>query len=158
MKAIWNYDYPIGKVWIAEENGNITYIKFDNHDRDISDYRQMETQVIQRASIQLTEYFQGSRREFDLPLSIDGTKFQESVWRALQTIPYGETKSYKDIAIQIGNPKASRAVGMANNRNPISIIIPCHRVVGHDGKLVGYGGGIDIKQYLLNLEKNQKKL
>ncbi len=89
---------------------------------------------------------------FDLPLEPAGTEFQKSVWVALQAIPYGETRSYGDMARQIGNPKACRAVGMANNRNPISIVIPCHRVIGADGSLVGYGGGLDLKQKLLTLE------
>ena len=94
----------------------------------------------------------GELKTFDLPLDTAGTAFQESVWEALRQIPYGQTVSYKDIAIAINNPKAVRAVGGANNRNPISIITPCHRVIGMNGKLVGYGGGIDAKEYLLNLE------
>ena len=99
------------------------------------------------------EYFKGKRRTFDVPIDPDGTPFQKSVWKALLAIPYGETRSYKDIAEAIGNPKAARAVGMANNRNPIPIIIPCHRVIGADGSLVGYGGGLGIKKFLLTLEK-----
>ena len=94
----------------------------------------------------------GKRKSFDLPLKPEGTEFQKKVWNALLDIPYGETRSYKDIAVAIGNPKACRAVGMANNRNPISIIIPCHRVIGANGSLVGYGGGLPIKIELLNLE------
>ena len=96
---------------------------------------------------QLDEYFAGSRKEFDIPLKLYGTEFQIKVWKALEVIPYGETKSYKDIAICIDNPKGCRAVGLANNRNPIPIIIPCHRVIGANGKLVGYGGGIDKKSF-----------
>ena len=95
----------------------------------------------------------GRRREFQLPLAPKGTEFQQKVWKALLDIPYGETRSYGEIARAIGNPKASRAVGMANNRNPIAIIIPCHRVIGSTGKLVGYGGGLDKKEFLLNLER-----
>ena len=97
------------------------------------------------------------RKNFDLPLLKEGTPFQISVWNALEKIPYGETRSYKDIAIAIDNPKAVRAVGMANNRNKIAIFIPCHRVIGADGKLVGYGGGLHIKQFLLELEEVQIK-
>ena len=108
---------------------------------------------MQEAARQLTAYFQGQLRNFSLPLQPKGTTFQRSVWEQLQRIPYGQTCSYGDIARACGNPKASRAVGMANNRNPISIIIPCHRVIGADGKLVGYGGGLDIKIRLLELEK-----
>ena len=105
---------------------------------------------------QLTEYENGIRKSFDLPLHLKGTEFQKKVWTNLLTIPYGETASYKKIAILSGNEKASRAVGMANNRNPIPIIIPCHRVVGSTGKMVGYGGGLEIKEYLLKLEENNK--
>ena len=101
---------------------------------------------------QLNEYFRGERKKFDLPLALCGTPFQLKVWEALQTIPYGETRSYKEIAIQVGSPKGCRAVGMANNKNPIPIIIPCHRVVGGNGKLVGYAGGLDKKEYLLEVE------
>jgi len=111
--------------------------------------------LIDKAAAQLEEYFDGERREFDLPLNPSGTPFQMAVWKELLAIPYGETRSYKQIAQNIGNPKALRAVGMANNRNPISIIIPCHRVIGSDGSLVGYGGGLDMKQKLLDLERGE---
>ena len=101
---------------------------------------------------QLKEYFAGKRREFSLPLSPAGTEFQKKVWSVLQEIPYGETRTYKEIAGRCGNEKACRAVGMANHVNPIGIVIPCHRVVGSSGKMVGYAGGLDKKQYLLELE------
>jgi methylated-DNA-[protein]-cysteine S-methyltransferase len=101
------------------------------------------------AARQLAEYFDGSRRSFDLPLAWRGTPFQESVWRALTAIPYGATVSYGELARRVGNPRASRAVGMANNRNPLSIFVPCHRVIGADGSLTGYGGGIERKRWLL---------
>ena len=110
------------------------------------------TDLIKKTVLQLNEYLIGERTEFDLPLKPEGTAFQKKVWEALCTIPYGQTRSYKEIAVQIGNEKACRAVGMANNRNPISIIIPCHRVIGADKSLVGYGGGLNIKVKLLNLE------
>jgi len=116
-------------------------------------YKKTETPVIKKASKQLEEYFNGKRRTFDLPITLHGTDFQIKVWKALQTIPYGETRSYGQLAALIENPKASRAVGMANNKNPISIIIPCHRVIGHNGSLVGYAGGLNIKQKLIDLEK-----
>jgi methylated-DNA-[protein]-cysteine S-methyltransferase len=109
-------------------------------------------EVLVAAKIQLGEYFDGKRREFDLPLNPKGTVFQRKAWDALCTIPYGETRAYSDMAVQIGNPKACRAVGLANNRNPISIVIPCHRVIGKDKSLVGYGGGLERKEYLLALE------
>ncbi|NNJ29781.1 methylated-DNA--[protein]-cysteine S-methyltransferase [Lacrimispora defluvii] len=110
------------------------------------------TDLIKKTVLQLNEYLIGERTQFDLPLKPEGTAFQKKVWEALCTIPYGQTRSYKEIAVQIGNEKACRAVGMANNRNPISIIIPCHRVIGADKSLVGYGRGLDIKVKLLNLE------
>lgn len=99
------------------------------------------------------EYLDGDRKEFDLPLGVEGTPFQKAAWDALLTIPYGETRSYKQMAELVGNPKACRAIGLANNRNPISIVIPCHRVIGANGKLVGYGGGLHIKEQLLAIEK-----
>lgn len=111
------------------------------------------TEMIEKTAGQLKEYLAGRRQVFDLPLKPEGTEFQKKVWNALLTVPYGETRSYGDIAAQIENPKASRAVGMANNRNPIPIIIPCHRIIGAGGSLVGYGGGLDIKVKLLKLER-----
>ena len=102
----------------------------------------------------MSEYLKGERKEFDLPLNPKGTDFQKRVWRALCDIPYGEMRSYKQIAKAVGNSKAVRAVGMANNRNPITIVVPCHRVIGADGKLVGYGGGLEMKEFLLRLEKS----
>jgi methylated-DNA-[protein]-cysteine S-methyltransferase len=104
------------------------------------------------AERQLMEYFEKKRKIFDLPITLNGTDFQKSVWNALLGVPWGETRTYGQIAEIIGNPKASRAVGMANNRNPISIIVPCHRIIGTNGALVGYGGGLDIKRLLLDLE------
>lgn len=111
-----------------------------------------ETALLHRAAEQLDEYLRGERTAFDLPLEAEGTAFQKSVWRALLEIPYGQTRSYGDIARRVGSPKACRAVGMANNRNPIAVMIPCHRVVGANGALVGYGGGLPIKKKLLELE------
>ena len=112
-----------------------------------------QTPLLREASAQISAYFAGERKTFDLPLSYRGTPFQTDDWEALLRIPYGETRSYKDIAVQIGRPRAYRAVGLANNRNPISIIIPCHRVIGQDGSLVGYGGGLTQKAFLLDLER-----
>lgn len=139
---------PIGFIKITANDEAINEVTFvENEEED------KPNALTQEAVNQLMEYFEGKRKVFDLPLSPIGTPFQQAVWKALCSIPYGETRSYGEIAKMIGNPKASRAVGMANNRNPISIIIPCHRVIGASGKLVGYGGGIDKKIYLLNLEK-----
>ncbi|MFI3174037.1 MAG: methylated-DNA--[protein]-cysteine S-methyltransferase [Bacillota bacterium] len=104
---------------------------------------------------EVTNYLSGDSKELSFPYELRGTPFQKMVWSALCTIPYGETRSYKDIAIQIGKPNAARAVGMANNRNPILLKVPCHRVIGADGGLVGYGAGLPLKQYLLNMESNK---
>jgi methylated-DNA-[protein]-cysteine S-methyltransferase len=112
--------------------------------------------VLVETSRQLGEYFGGARRQFELPLEFLGTEFQRRAWQALQSIPYGETRSYADMARQIGHPKAVRAVGAANGRNPISIIVPCHRVIGSSGALTGFGGGLDAKAYLLALEAPQR--
>lgn len=111
------------------------------------------TPLLRKAAEEIGEYFAGSRRKFTLPLAPEGTPFQQKVWEALRTIPYGETRTYKQIAIQIGHNQSFRAVGMANNRNPIVIVVPCHRVIGYDGKLTGYAGGLDVKEQLLALEK-----
>jgi methylated-DNA-[protein]-cysteine S-methyltransferase len=109
--------------------------------------------VLVETERQLGEYFAGKRRTFDVPLSFSGSDFQKQVWGALLTIPFGETRSYGEIALQVGRPTASRAVGAANGRNPISIIAPCHRIVGATGKLTGFAGGLDAKKYLLELEQ-----
>ena len=109
--------------------------------------------VLDQAAAQLGEYFAGERTEFDLPLEPAGTPFQRSTWLALREIPYAETINYGQLALRVGNPKASRAVGLANGRNPISIVVPCHRVIGADGSLTGYGGGLDRKRLLLDLER-----
>ncbi len=112
------------------------------------------TELLSMATIQLDEYFQGKRTTFSLPFKLTGTPFQLAVWKELQNIPYGQTTSYKEIAQKINKPKAYRAVGMANNKNPLPIIIPCHRVIGSNGKLIGYVGGLNLKNYLLELEKS----
>lgn len=112
------------------------------------------TELLSMTTIQLDEYFQGKRTTFSLPFNLTGTPFQLAVWKELQNIPYGQTTSYKEIAQKINKPKAYRAVGMANNKNPLPIIIPCHRVIGSNGKLIGYAGGLKLKNYLLELEKS----
>ena len=150
MSSVFFYETDLGIIGIRENNKAITDIYFskDNIDDNIE-----ETDLIKECFKQLKEYFEGSRREFDLPIEMNGTQFQKKIWKELLKIPYGETRSYKDIAISIGNEKACRAIGMANNKNHIPIIIPCHRVIGSNGKLVGYAVGIDIKEKLLNIEK-----
>ena len=131
---------PLGRMLLAQEEEELILVEFD------------AAPLLVQAKAQLSEYFAGTRQEFTLPLSPKGTPFQQKVWAALQTIPYGQTRSYGEIARQIGSPKAARAVGMANHHNPIAILIPCHRVVGQNGALTGYAGGLDRKKALLQLE------
>lgn len=145
------YKTNLGYIGITENGTAITDL-FYCKDQIPTDIIIEETPLLKEASQQLLDYLQGTRTDFTVPLAPEGTAFQKKVWNALQTIPYGETWSYKRLAQEIGNPKACRAVGMANNRNPIAIMIPCHRVVGANGKLVGYAGGLDIKEQLLRLE------
>jgi len=149
------YETPIGKVTIINEEGAITAIRLGEWRTEDGICRQ--TEAADKAALQLEEYFTKKRRTFDLVLRPTGTAFQKQVWNALLRIPYGETRSYKQIAEEIGNPKACRAVGMANNRNPILIVIPCHRVIGADGSLVGYGGGLPVKRQLLDMERNERR-
>ena len=148
MKYAYSYETPVGLLWLAEENGRLTDVRFG----PLIGANTLETPALCQAARQLEEYFGGKRRSFDLPLDARGTPFQRSVWAALLAIPYSETRSYGDIAAAVGNPAACRAVGMANNKNPIAILIPCHRVIGADGVLTGYGGGLEAKRLLLDLE------
>lgn len=157
MKKVFFYDTPIGRIGIAENGKGITDVFFDAADTP-KDSVLEETELLNEAGKQLVDYIAGKRKDFELPLSPEGTEFQKLVWEALRKIPYGETRTYKQIAEQIGNPKACRAVGMANNKNPISIIVPCHRVIGSNGRLVGYGGGIELKKKLLELENNSLEM
>ena len=150
MSNLFFYETDLGIIGIRDNNNAITEVFYSKS--KINDHLK-ETPLIRECFNQLKEYFQGTRREFTIPIEAEGSEFQKKVWKALLDIPYGQTRTYKEIAIAIGNEKACRAVGMANNRNPISIIIPCHRVIGANGKLVGYGGGLDIKEKLLNIEK-----
>jgi len=147
----FEYDTLLGQITIAENAGHIVRIS-PVFDAGCLHGERSETALIQEAFRQLAAYFDGNLFEFSLPLAPQGTDFMQSVWRALREIPYGETVAYKDIALKIGNPKALRAVGMANNRNPIAIVIPCHRVIGSDGRLVGYRSGLENKRKLLELE------
>lgn len=147
------YKTPIGHITIVENGTAITHIHFGEPD-DLQSYgTDRSTQLLEMAFTQLSEYFSGSRTVFDLPLCPAGTEFQQKVWRALLEVPYGETRTYGEIAARVGSPKASRAVGMANHHNPIAIVIPCHRIIGKNGRLTGYAGGLPIKQTLLHLEK-----
>lgn len=145
----------LGLIAIVEEKDGISAIEFlrDNKDRVAQLKNKNESQLTKECKKQLEEYFSGKRKEFNIKLDIIGTDFQVSAWKAMQKIPYGKTISYSEEAKMAGNEKAVRAIGAANGRNKIPIIIPCHRVVGKNGKLVGYTGGLDIKEYLLKLEK-----
>jgi methylated-DNA-[protein]-cysteine S-methyltransferase len=155
MEHVFFYQTDIGEIAIAEENNTITHLYF--HRGNIPKNAGIhETEILKEAGKQLQEYMAGERKEFTLPLAPAGTEFMIRVWKSLCLIPYGETRSYKEIAESIGNKKASRAVGLANNRNPIPIFIPCHRVIGANGKLVGYEGGLHIKSFLLKLEMEHK--
>ena len=158
MKNVFYYTTDIGIIGIAENGVGITNIFFSKNDDpgDLGRMNLKETTLIRDAGKQIDEYFKGERKIFELPLETKGTPFQKAAWEALLTIPYGETRSYKQMAEQVGSSKAYRAVGMANNRNPIAIVIPCHRVIGASGKLVGYGGGLHIKEYLLELESRSR--
>lgn len=147
------YDTVIGKIIIEESEGKISRIEIVNGTEKF-DGKEEETELINKTYKELDEYFRGKRKTFDIPLKIEGTEFQKKIWNELLEIPYGETRSYLDIAKRVGNPKASRAVGMANHNNKIIIIIPCHRVIGSNKKLIGYAGGLDVKEKLLKLEQN----
>lgn len=142
---------PAGPLTITASERALTALRFGGTPCDEAELRQAAP-LLREAARQLAEYFAGTRRGFTLPLAPAGTAFQQSVWTALESIPYGQTSTYAQIAARIGRPKACRAVGMANNRNPLPILIPCHRVVGASGALVGYAAGVEIKQLLLSLE------
>ena len=149
MKIYRTLNTPIGTLSVAADDAFITDIIFGN---SFPAAKAGNSDLLEKAVSQLNEYFDGKRKLFDLPVRLCGTVFQNRVWQELSHIPYGETISYKVLAERTGNPKACRAVGLANNKNPIPIIIPCHRVIGSNGKLTGYAGGLDIKKFLLNLE------
>ena len=144
------YDTPFGKMAIATDGTAITHVLPEG--RLSVDARKVASPLTDKAAAELSEYFDGKRQSFSVPINPHGTEFQKKVWAALTKVSYGKTNTYKDIAVAIGNEKACRAVGMANNKNPIWIIIPCHRIIGAGGSLTGYGGGLDMKKRLLDLE------
>ena len=152
-------DTPVGRLLLAREGRDLRLINFqhsrlprpDPHWRESAD-------AFDDVVSQLTEYFAGQRQRFELSLAPEGTPFQQRVWRELQEVPYGVTISYGQLAARIGQPTASRAVGLANGSNPLAIVIPCHRVIGANGKLTGYGGGLPIKEQLLALERGERRL
>ena len=143
---------PVGRLTAGVANGALAMLHFDSDIPETATVSNEESCLLDEVTRQLTEYFAGKRRAFDLPLEPRGSEFQQRVWKALLDIPYGETRSYKDQAIAVGDLKAIRAVANANGQNPIAIIIPCHRVIGSDGSLTGYGGGLERKRMLLELE------
>ncbi len=145
------YKSPFGPMLVKYTNEFVTSIKRVESIPSGCEQKPNST-LLDKVFSQLNEYFAGKRKEFDFDYCTSGTDFQKKVWAALCTIPYGETRSYKDIAIAVGNPKASRAVGLANNKNPMTIVVPCHRVIASSGKLTGYFGGLEMKQSLLDLE------
>jgi methylated-DNA-[protein]-cysteine S-methyltransferase len=167
----FNYDTELGKLFLAEDGEGITELSLISKEYEekadmeqkqeklqlkATEYEWVETNLLREAADQFIEYAAGKRNDFTVKLHPRGTEFQLRVWKALQSIPYGETRSYKQIAQAIGNEKASRAVGMANHNNPIMCMIPCHRVIGANGSLVGYAGGISTKKMLLELESRNK--
>ena len=156
--ATIKYKSSIGELLLSARDGYVTELYFDGGITTPPTLKEAapdpeDAKILQALTKELDAYFAGTLREFTVPLKPAGTPFRMKVWEALQTIPYGGTISYKQLAERIDNPKAIRAVGGANHHNPISIIIPCHRVIGASGKLVGYGGGLNVKEFLLELEK-----
>jgi methylated-DNA-[protein]-cysteine S-methyltransferase len=148
-------DSPVGPLLIAGNDAGLQLIEFHAPRHPMprgDDWREGDHAVLQQAQTQLVEYFSGRRRCFDLPLAPHGTDFQRQVWWELANIPFGGTISYAELAMRLGRPTATRAVGAANGRNPIPIVLPCHRVIGADGSLTGFGGGLPTKQFLLQLE------
>ena len=150
---------PFGVVTVIGSNFGIRFVMFSNdaHPKPLEKLHISDTDIhdsVNDAVIQLDEYFAGSRRDFELPLDLQGTEFQVAAWRALADIPYGHTASYGQQAASIGRPKAVRAIGGANGRNPVGIVLPCHRIVGADGSLTGFGGGIAVKKWLLDHEQS----
>lgn len=149
---------PVGVLKLVATDTALVAVLWENEDpkrvRLAELIENTQHPILLETQKQLNEYFKGKRQQFDLPLDFEGTEFQQKVWQALLTIPFGETRSYKEIAEQVGNVKAVRAVGAANGKNPISIIAPCHRVVGANGKLVGFAGGLENKDILLKIERS----
>ena len=148
------YEFPFGLLRIGYENDSVVFLKKVSE----TDSYGQKTEFTDQVYTQVMEYLNEKRTSFDFAYKLIGTEFEKKVWEQLLSIPYGETRTYKEIATAIGNPKASRAVGMANNKNPITIVVPCHRVIGTNGKMVGYAGGLDMKKALLNLEKQNRRI
>jgi methylated-DNA-[protein]-cysteine S-methyltransferase len=160
MMSYTQIESPVGPLLLVADEAGLRQILFVNgrHQARPEASWKEDGAPLEKTISQLRSYFAGEREEFDLTLAPEGTPFQQEVWKRLCAIPYGETISYGELAKQIGNPQASRAVGLANGSNPIPIVIPCHRVIGSNGKLTGYGGGLPIKEKLLALERKQLTL
>ncbi|HEY0502293.1 MAG TPA: methylated-DNA--[protein]-cysteine S-methyltransferase [Lysobacter sp.] len=155
MTVYTRIDSPVGPLLLAANQSGLRLIEFHVPRHPVppgADWREGDSDVLREAQRQLDEYFDGQRRTFDLPLALHGTEFQRTVWQTLATIPFGQTISYAQLASRVGRPTAMRAVGAANGRNPLPIVLPCHRVIGADGSLTGFGGGLPTKQFLLELE------
>lgn len=150
------YDTAIGRIGLGEHNGQISHLFFATETPVQGQYVIQETAGLREAGKQLQQYLAGQRKEFQLLSAPAGTEFMRRVWTALTHIPYGQTHTYQQVAATLGNTKAARAVGLANHKNPLPIFIPCHRVIGSSGKMVGYRGGIPVKEYLLNLEQRYR--
>ncbi|MEK4094343.1 methylated-DNA--[protein]-cysteine S-methyltransferase [Viridibacillus sp. FSL H8-0110] len=159
MSKLYKLDYesPIGVIEITGTDEAISSIMFSEQDRAVNNKQDETPIILENCYTQLDEYFKGERREFTFPIKYEGTDFQKIVWNALTSIPYGKTVAYKDIAVSIGNEKAIRAVGNANGKSKLSIVIPCHRIIGSNGKLTGYAGGVWRKEWLLQHEKTSCK-
>jgi methylated-DNA-[protein]-cysteine S-methyltransferase len=147
---------PVGDLLLTSDGRALSRVLFDGTPEP--DWEERRDDVLVTAVEQLGEYFAGERTDFDLPLAPAGTPFQLRVWEALRSIPYAETRSYGHLAAQVGQPSASRAVGAANGRNPLPIVVPCHRVIGADGRLTGFGGGLPRKEWLLSMERGQSQM
>ena len=162
MNSTKQLDSPIGRLRLVATDQGLSHLLFDQQVGEDLESAGDEVEaddhpVLAAATAQLAEYFAGRRQEFDIPLDLSGTEFQRAAWSALANVPFGETRSYRQQAEAIGRPKAVRAIGAANGRNPVPIVLPCHRIVGSDGSLTGYGGGLPIKEFLLNHEQAQSQ-
>lgn len=153
MKYYKKINSPLGVLTLMEEDKKLSAISFENEEIDLKNIIEKDTELLLKTEKELNEYFLGKRKCFDIPLKLEGTNYQIKVWKELMNIKYNELLTYKDIAIEINNPKSYRAVGLANNKNKIPIIIPCHRVIGSNKKLIGYSAGLDKKEFLINLER-----
>ena len=155
MTSFTHIASPVGPLLVAADDVGLRAIEFHANRHPVprdESWREGDHPLIDLATRQLGEYFAGARRTFDLPLAPEGTDFQRTVWLTLSEIPYGRTLSYSELAVRVGRPSAVRAVGAANGRNPLPIVLPCHRVIGADGSLTGFGGGLPMKRFLLGLE------